>query len=300
MTGSESSKALLNDLTSVGFTDHEARLYVALVGLGRPATAYEIAKAASIPVANTYNVIRSLGNKGATKQVAEGPTRYVSVPPGDLFQALAAETTRRCEAILQRFEKLKPQQTQDYVELLSGQSEIERRIAALIEGAEQHIALKYQSEMSPAISKALSGAIRRGVRCMIIYYGEPPRLPKGKVYLWPHEGNGADLGKDIFTLVVDSQRAVAFDASTSEGTASENPIFVHIADVLLRHEIYLAEIMGKLALEVEGHFGPALYRLRERFATIPISAKTWAYVRMRHAEQGLAEPPPRKRRAAQG
>jgi hypothetical protein len=74
MTGSAGGKAILADLTAIGFTDHEARIYLALVSLGRPAIAYEIAKAASIPVANTYNVIRSLAKKGATKQVADAVT----------------------------------------------------------------------------------------------------------------------------------------------------------------------------------------------------------------------------------
>jgi hypothetical protein len=298
MTTAAGSEGLLSDLAAIGFAEHEARIYVALVSLGRPATAYEVAKAARIPVANTYNVIRSLAKKGATKQVAEGPTRYVSVPPGELFQRLAAEMQRRCTSLVDRFEKLEPEQAQDYVELLTGQAEIERRIAAMIEKATQQIVLKCQRQMSASILGALTDAVTRGVRCFVIYHGEKPKLPRGDVHLWPHEGNGADMGEGLFTIAVDSRQALAFDTESFNGTASENPIFVFLADVLLRHEIYLAEIMERLGPEVESHFGPALYRLRERYAAIPISEQTWAYIKSRLAAAPASEPPARRRRAA--
>jgi sugar-specific transcriptional regulator TrmB len=298
MTTAAGNEGLLSDLAAIGFAEHEARIYVALVTLGRPATAYEVAKAARIPVANTYNVIRSLAKRGATKQVTEGPTRYVSVPPTELFQGLATEMQRRCTSLVARFEKLTPEQAQDYVELLNGRTEIERRIAAMIERAERQIVLKCQSELSTVILEALADAVTRGVRCLIIYHGEKPKLPRGDVHLWPHEGNGADMGEGLFTISVDSRQALAFDTESSGGTASENPIFVYLADVLLRHEIYLAEIMGRLGPEVEAHFGPALYRLRERYAAIPISEQTWAYIRSRLAEAPAPEPPARRRRVS--
>jgi hypothetical protein len=34
---------------------------------------------------------------------------------------------------------------------------------------------------------------------------------------------------------------------------------------LIRHEIYLAEIFGKLGGELDEHFGPALFNLRKKY-----------------------------------
>ncbi|MCT4370782.1 hypothetical protein CLG85_010825 [Yangia mangrovi] len=68
MSEQTSKDKVLADLASVGFSDLEASVYLALVQMRDAATAYEIAKSANIPVANTYNVMRGLVKKrrGAT------------------------------------------------------------------------------------------------------------------------------------------------------------------------------------------------------------------------------------------
>jgi hypothetical protein len=38
-----------------------------------------------------------------------------------------------------------------------------------------------------------------------------------------------------------------------------------MAESLIRHEVYLAEIFARFGAEIEEAFGPALVRLRERY-----------------------------------
>jgi hypothetical protein len=40
---------------------------------------------------------------------------------------------------------------------------------------------------------------------------------------------------------------------------------VNLAESLIRHEIYLVEIFGKLGGELEEHVGPALFNLRKKY-----------------------------------
>src|SRR3546814_15562141 len=60
------SSDLLQDLKRLGFTEYEARVYVQLLRQS-PATAYEIAKAASVPRPNTYHALEALAKRGAVQ-----------------------------------------------------------------------------------------------------------------------------------------------------------------------------------------------------------------------------------------
>lgn len=281
MTTQADHQKIFDDLVGIGFSVHEARVYLALALASEPSTAYEIAKAAQIPVANTYNVMRSLAKKGVTSQVTKDPVRYIAKSPTEVFSGMAAAMQQRCESLVSRFDSIRPQLGDDYVEILNGPADIEGRVAALIDGAKNQIVMKSPTELTPALSKVLERAVKRGLRLMLIYYGAEPKMPKGQVHLWPHEGNAADMGGDFFTISVDSKAALAFNTVTYVAAYSENPTFVYLVDVLLRHEIYLAEIMMKLGEEVEGHFGPALHRIRSRFGMFPINEQMQNYIESR-------------------
>jgi len=288
VTTQTDQQKIFEDLVGIGFSEHEARIYLALAMASEPATAYEIAKAAQIPVANTYNVMRSLAKKGMTSQVTKDPVRYIARSPSEVFKGMAATMQQRCESLVSRFDNIRPQPADDYVEILNGPADIEGRVAALIDGAEKQVVMKSPTELSPSLAKVLERAIKRGVRLMLIYYGPPPKMPKGQVHLWPHEGNAADMGGDFFTISVDSKAALAFNTVTYIAAYSENPTFVYLVDVLLRHEIYLAEIMTKLGEEVEEHFGPALHRIRSQFGMFPINEQMQTYIESRKPQKRKA------------
>lgn len=281
MTTKADHQKIYEDLVAVGFSDHEARIYLALALAPQPATAYEIAKAAQIPVANTYNVMRSLAKKGATSQVSKNPVRHIAKSPAEVFNSMATEMQKRCQSLVSRFDNIRPELSDQYVEILNGRGDVERRIAAIIDGAEQQIALKSYTNLSPSLMEALERAIKRGVRLLFVYNGERPRLPKGNVHLWPHEGNAADWGAYFSTISVDSSAALAFDGESFVAAFSENRTFVYLVDVYFRHEIYLAEIMLKLEPEIEALFGPALHRIRSEFGMVPINEQMRAFINAR-------------------
>ena len=71
---------LIPSLQRLGFTDYEAKAYVALSSR-YPATAYEVAKVSGLPRANVYSVLRTLELKGAI-QPADLKTRIAAFLPG--------------------------------------------------------------------------------------------------------------------------------------------------------------------------------------------------------------------------
>src|SRR3546814_12369725 len=89
------SSDLLQDLKRLGFTEYEARVYVQLLRQS-PATAYEIAKAASVPRPNTYHALEALTKRGAVLPVSENPIRYVAAKTRESLASIPRQTKPLC------------------------------------------------------------------------------------------------------------------------------------------------------------------------------------------------------------
>jgi sugar-specific transcriptional regulator TrmB len=141
--------------------DYEWRAYRALLGTDG-LTAYELGKRSGIPLSRCYEVARSLAAKGfALVQPGETP-RYRAVEPdevvarerraldelGDELRALRAERDRR---------------SAELVWTLQGREPILARAAAMIEGAERHLAARAPQALFEALGAELVEARRRGV-----------------------------------------------------------------------------------------------------------------------------------------
>lgn len=278
------AEALIEDLRNIGFSEHEAKIYIALFSLGQ-ATAYEMAKEASVPVPNTYNVIRSLSTKGAVRKIAEKPARFVAVEPSELFHTFAARVSENCSSIISQFESFKPKTAVSFVEIIQDERAIVDKIVASINKARIQVICKGDRKNPEEIENAIVRAAARGVQCLFVHYGEPPpAFTEAGVLCWPHEGNGVRLGMgaEYLTICCDYENALIYRISPDTELAySDNRSFVYMTSVMIRHEIYMSEIMGTLADEIEQHFGPGLYDLRKRFSIMPLGSVFEDFVNQR-------------------
>ena len=92
----------------IGFTDYEARIYVQLLQSQSPATAYEIAKRAGVPRANTYQALEALTQRRAVLPVSEEPLRYVAADPQQCSRAIARQTRSLCSDLAKRLSAVTP------------------------------------------------------------------------------------------------------------------------------------------------------------------------------------------------
>ena len=76
---------LVEALQGIGLNEKEAKVYVALLQLGR-GTAYSVAKHSGIKKPTTYVILEQLIKKGAANKIPrENILRYVAVNPDELF-----------------------------------------------------------------------------------------------------------------------------------------------------------------------------------------------------------------------
>ena len=260
---------IIKDLQSVGFSDYEAKTYIALL-LTPNATAYEISKEAGIPKANCYSVLEALRKNGAVQAVSENPVKYVAVDPNRFFNQMVERTQLRCDELKESLKGIGHLPQEDLVWSLNDSDAVSLHIEKMIGSARENIRIKAADTTLQPHLASLKKAARRGVKVLIILFGEntaPFELGRNcKVYL--HEGNGIPVGisHKLITITRDYKEAlVAEIGPDAYGSYTENKPIVTLADSLLRHEIYFAEIFSRFGDEIQAEFGPALIKLRENY-----------------------------------
>src|SRR5438445_6702110 len=86
------------ELQALGFTEYEARAYLALLQAGE-LTGYQLAKASRIPRPNIYPVLDRLEERGAVTRVeVEGGVRYSALPSEEMLSRLEREVSVHLES----------------------------------------------------------------------------------------------------------------------------------------------------------------------------------------------------------
>jgi HTH-type transcriptional regulator, sugar sensing transcriptional regulator len=260
-----------DDLRALGFTDYEMRAYLALLR-DSPATAYQVSKESGLPRANVYPALEALTKKGAAQPVTESPARYVPVPPEVLFARLVQDVDAQCRRVASKLSRLRQSNGEEFVWSLRGDGAIRDKIESMIASVRSHIWIKAHLRMLEPHRDALLHAASRGVQVILILFGDPASLaefkldPPSRVYM--HEGNGFEVGlaNTLITVTRDFEEALTVNAAEGGfGAYTRNLPVVNMAESLIRHEIYLAEIFGQFGREIEATFGPALVSLRRNY-----------------------------------
>lgn len=262
--------SLSDDLQELGFTDYEARVYVALL-LTSPATAYEISKNNALPRANVYSALESLERKSAVQRASSEPVRYVPVDPKELLDRISRTVSVRCASLRERLEDLKPAQQTEYVWNISGADEAHSKIGELIDDATRHVWIKAHHDSLEPHAARLEAAARRGVAVLLVLFGDKVDIDRWRsmksAVVYAHEADGTvvGLGRNLVTLTADFEVALLANLHDRSGAYTRSSAVVHLADTMLRHEVYLAEVFGAFGKEIEGRFGPALLSLRQAY-----------------------------------
>lgn len=258
-------------LQQLGFTGYEARVYLALLK-SFPATAYEISKQTGLARANVYGALTTLERKAAVQPVNESPVRYVPVAPRILLGRIGKETTSRCELLAEQLVNMTASVATEFVWTLAGDSEVHSKISDLIERSEQHVWIKSNHQSLKPHLGELRAAAERGTEVMVVLFGDAQDLaqydfgPGCRAYL--HEGSGSHVGMSDSLVTITRDFAEAMTATTGAngyGAFTRCKPVVTMAESLIRHEIYLAEIFLHFGEPIEQRFGQALYRLRRKY-----------------------------------
>jgi HTH-type transcriptional regulator, sugar sensing transcriptional regulator len=266
----EPGSSISDDLQALGFTDYEARVYVGLLA-GSPATAYEISKNYGLPRANVYSALESLERKAAVQRASSDPVRFVPVSPKELLERISRTVTTRCRTLRERLEELKPAEQTEYVWNVTGAQEAHAKIEELIREAKAHVRIKSHHVELIEHRDTLKAACDRGVSVLLVMFGEREQIDSWRdlrssiVYAHEAEGTVVGLGRHLVTLTADYTVALIANLKDRTGAYTRSTAVVNLADSMIRHEIYLAEIFAAFGKQLDERFGPALLSLRAAY-----------------------------------
>ena len=259
----------VDDLRELGFTDYEARVYLALLTEPWALSGYAIAQRSGVPRSKVYEVLQALSAKGVVHIAHGNPAQYTPIPPRDLVARQRATIERRLAAAeLSLADYSVNAATPAPIWDLSGRQLILDRGRELIDRAASIILLELWAADADEIRPQLAVAAQRGVRIEVVAYGSPD-LPFATVHKHPSTDEvTAGLGGRWLVLSIDAQEIVAGIVSSgpaSRAAWSSHPGLVVPITELVKHDIYKLEMLAAHGDVLEATFGPDLVHLRERF-----------------------------------
>ncbi|HEX2996830.1 MAG TPA: TrmB family transcriptional regulator [Anaerolineales bacterium] len=256
-------------LTHLGFTEYEAKAYLALLHQS-PLTGYAIARASGVPRSKIYEVLGSLVERGDVLVSHGEPVQYTPKQPTELIASRRRTVEQQFSAAEQGLEQFLSQNIpNDLIWDIRGRDEILSRLCEVIGRAKEQILLQIWEEDVPAIREVLLKAAKRNVAVTLVAYGEPD-LPFARVY--KHEPGAEEITSEYggrwLILSIDGREIVA--GIVSMGKDSRAAWSSHLGIVMpiteqIKHDLYIAEMLQKHRDILEASFGPALRDLRKQF-----------------------------------
>jgi hypothetical protein len=240
---------LIPALLRLGFSEYEARTYVALVRRN-PLNGYELAREAGIPRANIYSVLERLEERRAVLR-SEGTTaiRYAPVPAPELLDRLGSEYAGLAQAAKHDLEGLGA--APDFAEVWNAKG-----YAALLDQARAAIRAAQRTlliAVAPAEASALAEDMRlieaRGVAittlCVAACAAECGSC-LGQIYRY----NALPDRHPRWLIVLADESVLVAGEVTSKNDASvlrtTHKLVVELASAYIRHSIALATITEDL------------------------------------------------------
>lgn len=127
-------QTVIGNLVKLGLKEYEARIYVALVGLGE-ANVRTIHEVSRVPRSRVYDILGELTSKGFVEVREGSPLVYRTVPPDIVVSALQKEMNKAAEDSIDALETLSLNARQKYVPLwyLQGDWSITNHLKAIID-----------------------------------------------------------------------------------------------------------------------------------------------------------------------
>jgi len=223
----------------VGFTEYEAKAYVALLRLG-PATGYQIAKESGVPRSMVYEILNKLIVRGAvaTQSLAE-MMRYAPVPPDQLLDRMRRELEDNVAALARDLKGITtgsaaPGSTWN----LAGRKNVLAYARQMIEQAQREVALVVGDddeldELLPHLQEALA----RGV-ALVVISPVPYEAGDVPVVVYPHGQSLRQATGHGLALIVDGSASLIGEVDRSESAAwTTNGYAVALALWCLKREL---------------------------------------------------------------
>lgn len=260
---------IVASLIDSGFSDYEARAYVALLRR-RPASAYECAKEANVPTSKVYFVLSRLVEKGIVLETLDGGKRkFIPVDPVDLIASLRLKTDRNLAALADGLSRISSESDITYIWNLNEHRMFIDRARSVMASAKNTVLVSVWKEELDELADVLAERSKKKVKIAVVHFGKPETFV-GQMFPHPIEDTiYAEKGGRGFALVADSREVVigtVFPDGSVDGAWSRNRGFVTLAEDYIKHDIYIMKIVERFDRTLISRFGANYHLLRDVYA----------------------------------
>lgn len=158
------SNEIYTQLMSVGFTNYEAKTYVAALINGK-STAYKISKQSGVPRARIYDTLNKLGEKQlVNSSIEDEQTYYTAKPYHDFLKELKNNMTETFNLLETKFEQLNTTNSEDLIiKSFQQKEEIINQMLNVINNSKQTVYISVWPETYNLIKEAIMQKEARGI-----------------------------------------------------------------------------------------------------------------------------------------
>ncbi|HHJ53306.1 MAG TPA: TrmB family transcriptional regulator, partial [Caldithrix abyssi] len=156
-------KKIISHLRTLGFTQYEAQVYVALLQQAN-VTGYELAKLSGVPASKIYSTLNKLIDREIILVIDGEPKKYVPIPPSEILKRFKENFLQTVDDLHPRLEQLYVQDVRaaNYIWNLSGRSAIMRKVCDFVKEAKEQLYLSVWDEELDGLTGELQQAHKRG------------------------------------------------------------------------------------------------------------------------------------------
>jgi Cd2+/Zn2+-exporting ATPase len=237
---------LQSDLMRIGFTEYEAKVYLALLS-ENPTTGYQISKKSGVPRSMVYETLSRLHARGAVMETVEGrSTLYRPLPPDVLVDQFAADHLRLIGSLREGMIRLYTASKEERSWSISGRPTILSYAKQMLGEAQSEVYLVLNDADLDALHEGIVTACQRGVDISTLLTGEKP-LECGRVVRHPPLESELQGLTDTLLVVVDSTEAmVASSNDDMTATITGNANLVLIARQFVWMELFTQRVYAQL------------------------------------------------------
>jgi HTH-type transcriptional regulator, sugar sensing transcriptional regulator len=254
---------LLQDLTAVGFTEYEAKVYLALLR-ENPATGYQLSKNSGVPRSMVYEALGRLVVRGAVLKTDDRrATLYRPVPPEILLDRYQKEHDQLFDNLRKELGAMVDTQQEDYYWTFKGSGSVFSYARQMIEKAQAELLVVLNDTDLGALRPQIETACRRGVLTSALLTGSG-ELGCGDVVRHPPlESELQELDR-MMVLVVDNQQVLIANRDHEvTATITRNMNLVLIARQFVWMELFAQRIYSRMGPDLLQRLDPDDRRILE-------------------------------------
>lgn len=247
---------LKNNLTRIGFTENEAKVYIALLHES-PATGYQLSKKSGVPRSMVYEALGRLAARGAVLESIEGrATLHRPLPPDILLKRYEEDLQNMMTGLREGLNKIYQSSDEDKVWSITGRRATYTYAAQMLREAQKEVYAVMNDEALTTLENEFDSVCQRDIEINALLTGAAS-LKCGRIAHHPPIESEIQELTGTFVIVTDNQRAII--ASTNNetiATITENRNLVLMARQFIWMELFAQRIYTRLGPDFVSQLDP--------------------------------------------